>query len=208
MSATAQQGPDDFSYAEREAVAVFDNETQLRAAVDALMQLGFRENDMSLLGDAAHLTGISEIRQLEDADNVPHAAYVASDSRTEGLTAIVGAPAYVLGAGAAAIVATGGAALVPTIAVAAGGTAIGGALGLLLARVFGRKHADLVERQISAGGLLLWVHVPEASKDAEVLAALTQNGGRNAHIHVVTRSWGPSDVPLHAFNPDPLLGKD
>lgn len=207
MSANAQGNSDDLAYQEREAVAVFDNETSLRAAVDALMLLGLREDDMSLLGDAAHLSGVTDIRKLEDADNVPHAAYVASDSRTEGLAAIVGAPAYVLGAGAAAIVATGGAALIPTIAVAAGGTAVGGGLGLILARVFGRKHADRVGAQIGAGGLLLWVHAADPAKDATVLAALTSNGGRDAHIHVVSRTWGPSDAPMHDFNPDPLLEK-
>jgi len=198
---------DNVSYQEREAVAVFDSEQALRSAVDALMQIGLRQDDLSLLGDVSLLHNLGNVKQIEDAGDVKHAAYVSSDERTEGLSAIVGAPAYVIGAGAAAIVATGGAALIPTIAVTAGGAAVGGALGLLLARAFGRKHADRVGSQIAAGGLLLWVHAPNPEKDAAIIAALSRNGGRDVHIHVVERSWGPADAPLHDFNPDPLLEK-
>ncbi|GHE68595.1 hypothetical protein GCM10019059_30450 [Camelimonas fluminis] len=198
---------DNVSYQEREAVAVFDSEQALRSAVDALMQIGLRQDDLSLLGDVSLLHNLGNVKQIEDAGDVKHAAYVSSDERTEGLSAIVGAPAYVIGAGAAAIVATGGAALIPTIAVTAGGAAVGGALGLLLARAFGRKHADRVGSQIAAGGLLLWVHAPDPEKDAAIIAALSRNGGRDVHIHVVERSWGPADAPLHDFNPDPLLEK-
>jgi len=203
----SEQSQDNVSYQEREAVAIFDSENALRAAVDALMQIGLRQDDLSLLGDVSLLRNLGNIREIEDAAGVRHAAYVSSDERTEGLSAVVGAPTYVIGAGAAAIVATGGAALIPTIAVAAGGAAVGGALGLLLARAFGRRHADRVEKQLAAGGLLLWVHAPDPEKDQAIISALTRNGGRDVHIHVVERTWGPADAPLHDFNPDPLLEK-
>lgn len=207
MTTGLTQDNGDQAYQEREAVAVFDDEASLRAAADALMQIGFRQDDMSLLADAARLSGDIGVKKLADADNVPHAAYVSVDSRTEGMASLVGAPAYVLGAGAAAIVATGGAALIPTIAVAVGGGAVGGALGLLLARAFGQRHAGNVERQIASGGLLLWVRAPDTARDVQVIDILKRNGGRDVHVHVVNRTWGPADVPLHDLNPDPLLEK-
>lgn len=202
-----EQTQDNVTYQEREAVAVFDSEESLRAAVDGLMQIGLRQEDLSLLGDVSLLHTLGDVKKVEDAANISRAAFVSSDTRTEGLSAVVGAPAYIIGAGAAAIVATGGAALIPTIAVAAGGTAVGGALGLLLARAFGRRHADRIGSQIAAGGLLLWVHAPEPATDEAIIGVLSQNGGRDVHIHVVERTWGPADAPLHDFNPDPFLEK-
>lgn len=192
-------------YQEREAVAVFDSEAALHAAVDALMQTGLREEDFNVLGDIGKLTIAPPVSELEDSDTAPRANYVAPDSRTEGLAALTGGPAMVAGLTAALIAGTGGAALIPAIAVTVGSTAGGGALGFMLSRVFGRKHADYVQRQLLDGGLLLWVHAPEASNDATITDILKANGGRDVHFHVANRSWGVANVPLHDFNPDPLL---
>ena len=96
-------------------------------------------------------------------------------------------------------------ALIPAIAVTAGSALVSGGLGLVLSRVFGRKHAGYVERQIMSGGLLLWVHASEEKNDARIVEILKQNGGRDAHIHVVNRTWGVDDVPFHDAEPDPTL---
>lgn len=100
---------------------------------------------------------------------------------------------------------TGDAALVPVIAVTVGSAAAGGTLGFMLARVFGRRHAAYVERQIRGGGLLLWVDAPDSSNDARVPELLKNSGGRDVHFHLVNRTWGVADRPPHDFNPDPLL---
>lgn len=195
------------SYQEREAVAVFDSEASLNAAVDELMQAGLRQEDMSLLAHDKRLAAqeLASVEELADSGTAPRGAFVSSDSRAEGLAAAVGSPALLAGLGVAAVVGTGGAALIPTLAATVGSSAAGGALGLLLARAFGRKHADFINQQIMNGGLLLWVHAPDPAKDARIVGILKSNGGRDVHIHVVTRSWGVADVPLHDFNPDPLL---
>ena len=194
-------------YQEREAVAVFDDEKSLHAAVDGLMQAGLRQEDMSLLADSEKLSqkGKQTVESLEDKDKVHRTAFVSSDSRTEGLAAVVGAPVYLAAVGAAAIAGTGGAALIPTIAVAVGSGAAAGGLGLLLARAFGRQHAERVHRQIANGGLILWVHAPDPGNDAKILEILRRHGGRDVHFHVVSRTWGLADRPLHDVNPDPLL---
>lgn len=191
-------------YEEREAVAIFDDETSLNAAVDELMRAGIREEDLSLLADVKTLPpeGASG---LEDRDFVVHADYVSPDSRTEGMAALVGVPLYVAGAGVAAVVATGGAALIPTIAVVAGSGLAAGAVGLVLARVFGHQHAKRVQQQIAKGGLLLWVRVLDDTRDAPVLDILRNSGGRDVHLHVVRRSWSAADIPMHEAQPDPLL---
>jgi hypothetical protein len=48
---------DGIAYEEREAVAVFDNESSLNAAVDALMLAGLRQDDLSVLADAGSFVG-------------------------------------------------------------------------------------------------------------------------------------------------------
>lgn len=202
-----QNEDDDQAYDEREAVAIFNNEESLTAAVDELMQIGFRQKDMSLLADAKAISS-SRSRSattLEDKDNVAHANYVSPDARTEGLAAIVGLPVYVAGAGAAALVAAGGIALIPTIAVVAGGGLAASAVGLILARAFGHHHAARVQQEIVNGGLLLWVHTPDKARDADVVKILKRHGGRDVHFHTVRRTWGLADIPLHDANPDPLI---
>jgi len=196
------------SYEEREAVAVFGDEQSLNSAVEDLLQIGLRQEDMSVLAHGKRLqeTGLASAEQLADSAATPRAAYVGPNERQEGAAAIACTPALLAGLGAAAIVGTAGAALIPTLAAAVGSTAAAGALGGLLARAFGRKHAEFVTNQIMNGGLLLWVRAPDASKDAEIVGILKKNGGSDIHIHVITRTWGVADVPLHDVNPDPLLG--
>lgn len=200
---------DDQVYEEREAVAIFPDETSLNNAIDELMQAGLRRDSLSLMADAKFVPGgtakTENVKETENKDFVEHADYVSPDARTEGLAALAGAPVYVAGAGVAALVATGGLALVPTIALVAGSGLAAGAVGLVLARVFGRHHAERVQAQIAKGGLLLWVHMPDEKRDAEVLKILRRNGADDVHLHVVKRSWGASDIPMHDTQPDPLL---
>ena len=200
-----QTGPDskdgNIGYQEREAVAVFDSEAALNAAVDALMQYGLRQEDMSVL---AATESLSPAKSLEDKDDVERASYVTGDSRTIG-AALTGGPALITGLGAALVAGTVGVALIPAFALTIGGSLATGSAGFVLSRVFGRKHAAAIHQQLANGGLLLWVHAPDAKDDAKILDILKQSGGRDAHIHVVHRSWGTDDVPFSADQPDPLL---
>jgi len=192
-------------YQDREAVAVFNDEASLQAAVDSLMQFGLREGDISVLGDVGKLAILPPVKELEDSDNAPRTNYASSDSRVEGLAALAGAPALIAGFFAAAVVGSAGAALIPAIAVTVGSSAAGGALGFMLARAFGRRHASYVEQQIRNGGLILWVHAPDSGKDAKIVEILKGSGGRDVHFHVANRTWGTENVPFHDSNPDPLL---
>jgi hypothetical protein len=195
----------EIGYQEREAVAVFDSEGSLNAAVDSLMQYGIRQTDLSVLAPSEKLSSSNPIIALEDKDDAARAAYVSPDSRVEGLAALTGGPALITGLGAALVAGTIGLALIPTLAVTVGGSFATGSVGFMLSRIFGRKHAEAIHQQLANGGLLLWVHAPNEKDDAEILEILTQNGGRDVHVHVVHRNWGVDDVPFKNANPDPLL---
>jgi len=196
---------DAIAYAEREAVAVFDSEAALTAAGYELMNAGVTQADLSVLADAGRVTPLQPAANSGDSDGTRRAAYVTPDSRSEATAAITSVPALLMGLGAAAITGVIGAALIPVMAITVGSAASGGSLGFLLSRAFGRKHAGFIERQIKSGGLLLWVHVPDEANDAKILEILTRHGARDVHIHTTHRSWGVADIPLHDFNPDPLL---
>lgn len=203
MTQTSQDTTgENFGYQEREAVAVFDSEAALNAAVDALMQFGVRQAELSVLAPSDKVTPASA---LEDKDDAPRAAFVTSDSRVEGAAALTGGPALITGLGAALVAGTVGVAMIPALAVTIGGALATGSAGFLLSRLFGRKHAEAIHEQLKNGGLLLWVHAPEAKNDERILAILRENGGRDAHIHVVHRQWGTDDVPFDTAQPDPLL---
>jgi hypothetical protein len=206
--AQSKTDPDDQVYEEREAVAIFGDEASLDQAVAELLAMGFTRDDISLLAASEKLTKPGATAELADQDEVAHGAFVSPEARREGLAAIVGAPAYLAGVGAAAVVATGGAALIPAIAVVAGSGLAGGALGLILARIVGRHHAERVAAEIAGGGLLLWVRLADSEHDGPVLAILQRNGGQCVHVHVVRRSWGITDVPFHDAEPDPFLDRD
>lgn len=204
MTQTSQDTTgDNFGYQEREAVAVFDSEAALNAAVDALTQFGVRQADLSVLAPSDKISAPTSA--LEDSDSAPRAAFVTSDSRVEGAAALTGGPALITGLGAALVAGTVGVAMIPALAVTVGGALATGSAGFLLSRLFGRKHADAIHEQLKNGGLLLWVHAPEAKDDERILAILRDNGGRDAHVHVVHRRWGTDDVPFSADQPDPLL---
>lgn len=194
----------------REAVGVFHQWADLRAAVDELLLNGFDRADVSMLAGEqvverklGHV--YEKVTELEDDANAPRVAFVGRDSMTEGKASAIGALGYV-GAAAAvgAVVASGGAlAWVLLAGVAAGGG--GAALGTLLARALGRGRAKDIEAQINKGGLLLWVRTCDADREARATAILGKHGADDVHVHDFEGTAGPEFNPLGGWQPDPFL---
>ena len=194
----------------REAVGVFHQWADLRAAVDELLLNGFDRADVSMLAGEqvverklGHV--YEKVTELEDDANAPRVAFVGRDSMTEGKASAIGALGYV-GAAAAvgAVVASGGAlAWVLLAGVAAGGG--GAALGTLLARTLGRGRAKDIEAQIDKGGLLLWVRTCDADREARATAVLRKHGADDVHVHSFEGARGPEFNPLGGLQPDPFL---
>lgn len=204
------EGREGWSYRAREAVGVFATPEALQSAVDQLLLSGFDRAGLSVLGtDTAVKAQIGRfyrsVAEVEDESRVPRSAYVSQDSRVEGQAATVAVPLYIGGiAGAAAIVASGGA-LAVAIGGAIGGAAAGAGLGALLARAVARHHADRVAAQLARGGLVLWVTIPDRESERQAVAALRKAGARDIHVHELQRQWGPDQRPLAETQPDPFL---
>lgn len=172
----------------KDAVGVFDSERNLEAAVDALLSSGFNRADLSLLageqtvkeklGHAYH-----DVRELEDDPSAPSVAYVPRETIGDAKGAVIGAPMYVIGVTAAGIVSAAGGPLTIGIAAVAAATGAGAALGVILARLIGRRHAEFIESQLDHGGLLLWVRTWDAEEEEKALKILQENNARDVHIH-------------------------
>jgi hypothetical protein len=168
-----------------EAVAVFDNVSELDAAVEELRAAGFARDDISLLAteDAvARKLGhrYERVEELEDDPEVPRVAYRTRASLGESEDRLIGSLTYLPAVVAAGtVVASAG-----VVAAAVTGTAIAGALiGTVLAHWLDKHHAEHLQEQLDRGGLLLWVRTPDEDTQRRALDILTRHSAHDVHIH-------------------------
>ena len=202
----------DTPYVVREVVGVFGSGDKLEAAFANLEAAGFRREDISVMACRAAVVEnlghrFETIEAMEDDRQVPRAAFIPKSDFTAGKAAAIGIPLYI-GAtvGSLAVVASGGALALAVAAAVAGGLT-GGGLGSLAAHAIGEKHAEALQEQMADGGLLLWVRISDRSRENEAVGVLTASGGEHVRAHDIRRTWGAEDVPLHDWQPDPLLEK-
>ena len=200
------------NYSVREVVAIFHDSANMEAAIDALMQAGFRREQINVM--ASHKSVVEKlshrfepIEQMEDDPRVPQGVFVAKDDRVTAEAVVFGVPLYI-GAtvGGLAVVASGGGLALAIAAAAAGGLA-GGGLGGIAAHAIGDHHAKAIEEHVKAGGLLLWARIDDQSQEMAAIDVMRANNGEHVHAHDITRTWDENDVPLHDFQPDPFLEK-
>ncbi|MGH7044139.1 MAG: hypothetical protein ACREFY_18705 [Acetobacteraceae bacterium] len=198
------------TYAAREVVGVVPSTDTLQAVVDALLLAGFDRAAISVLAsDASAQQQLKSlygtIGEATDDGAAPHAAFVSSESRNEGAAAAVGVPFYIASVAGAAVVVASGGVLAAAIAAALASGAAGAGLGALLAGALSKQHTDSVADQLARGGLVLWVGVREKVAEERALAVLQRFNATQVHVHIVDRSWGAEDTPLHGVHPDPFL---
>lgn len=194
----------------REAVGVFHDADAFQTAVEDLMSVGFDRADLSLLASDQAVEeklghAYQKVQELEDDATVPRAAYAGNHSLAEGRTGIVGGLAYIGAVAAAgAVVASGGglAAVIAAAAIAGGG---GGLLGGWAAGFLGRDRAKQIQHQLDHGGLLLWVHVRDATQEERAVDLLKRNGAEDVHVHDIPASDDPNANPLSGLEIDPFL---
>ena len=172
----------------REAVGLFHDERQLRAAADDLMVNGFDRSDLSILAAHRAVEGklghrYQRVAELEDDPQVAVQAYAGTDSRTEAQGVLVGGLFYVGAVAAAGLVVASGGTLAALIVSAAAAGGAGGVIGAVLARYLGQHHAGYLQGHLDKGGLLLWVRVADAEYERRAIEVLRRNGAEDAHAH-------------------------
>jgi hypothetical protein len=169
----------------REAVAVFDEVSELDAAVEDLLAAGFKKSDISLLASEDAVSKklghrYERVEEMEDEPDAPRIAYRTRASIGESDDVIIGTLTYLPAVAAAGtVVASEG-----VVAAAVTGTAIAGALiGSVLTRWLDKHHATRLQEQLERGGLLLWVRTPDSQTQRRAVDILTRHSAHDVHIH-------------------------
>jgi hypothetical protein len=174
----------------REAVAVFQTEKNMQAAIDDLLTHGFNRAEVSLLASTRAVEEklghrYRSVRELEDDPEAATIAYATTEAAGAAEGAVIATLTY-LGALAAfvPVVAGGGALAAALIAMGVGGGS-GATIGALLARMIEKQHADYIADQLSHGGLVLWVRTWNADDEASAVRILKAHFGEDVHVHGV-----------------------
>lgn len=174
----------------REAVAVFQTEKDMQAAIDDLLTHGFNRAEMSLLASTEAVEKklghrFRSVRELEDDPEAATIAYATTELAGAEEGAVIATLTY-LGALAAfvPVVAGGGALAAALVAMAVGGGG-GATIGALLARLIEKNHADYIADQLAHGGLVLWVRTWNSDDEAAAIRILKSHSGEDVHVHGV-----------------------
>lgn len=176
----------------REAVAVFDNVSELDATVEDLRKAGFARGDISLLAteDAVQKKlghRYERVEELEDEPDAPRVTYKTPAALGESDDLLVGSLTYLPAVVAAGtVVASAG-----VVAAAVTGTALAGALiGTVLTRWLDQHQAAHVQEQLDRGGLLLWVRTADRAAEQRALEILRRHSAHDVHIHELPAKSG------------------
>jgi hypothetical protein len=163
-----------------EAVARFDDPTQLETAIAALQSNGFDRADISFLAREGFL---GEHAAAGGPEATQREAPIETTDVRQGRTLVTSMAAVVAAFAAAGFtVATGGAAaLAAGIAVAAG---LGvGAAGAAVGQKAERSEHHFLDEQLAQGGVLVWVRTRDADAEQRALSILRVHGGTEVRLH-------------------------
>ncbi|WP_417450779.1 hypothetical protein [Kordiimonas sp.] len=172
----------------REAVALFDTEENMQAAVDDLESHGFSNAAISRpvppeeVAAAIHQP-VFDTADLEDNAGVPREPVDDNNSRT-GITMVaVLTPLYLLLLAGAAFAAGHGLGTWEAIVLIVGLGALGvvGA-GFYVTKLVSERRAR-IQAEKSLGGLLLWVRTGSQEQERRALEILRRHAGRDVHLH-------------------------
>lgn len=172
----------------REAVGLFDNETDMQAAVDDLESHGFSNAAISrpVAPDEVEVSlhhSVQNVSELEDDAAVPREAYLDQHTKTERVMVTVLIPVYItllIGAGVAA---SYGMTMAEAIIVSVLLGAIGAIGGGFFAYRYANRQAQRIIKEKSWGGLLLWVRTGSLMQEQKAVEILKRNAGRDVHLH-------------------------
>lgn len=172
----------------REAVAVFDDPKTMQQALSDLQGSGFDRADISFIARDSYFRGhlAQDYRDMHAAEDDPKAERATpveeTDIRQRRTLEISTGATIAAFAAVGLTVATGGAtALAAGIGAAAAGGAAG--LGALLGKLYGQGQQKFMQEQIDRGGVLVWVHLRDATAEERALDILRRHGARDVHLH-------------------------
>jgi hypothetical protein len=197
----------------REAAGVFHSRRALDAAVEDLLLNGFDRADIDQLASLDDLYKRFKIyvapEEAADITSTPRQQIFTRDDITATLVTIVGVIGAAVGVAIVfGVMASGGSGSSAAILGTLVGLAAGTAVGLVVTRVFRRDDLHGLERMEFERGVVLWVRVRSAEREAMAQEILLRNGGRAVRIHEIEVEKRAADLPLSSLRPDPWLGSE
>lgn len=173
----------------REVVGTFNSDKELQSAIDALGLEHFSRQEVSVIGSQIALkkqfnTTTVAPKKLSDNPDTPRGTNITPEEKGVGTGVAIssGIIAGVVGALCFIEEIEVFSASVPAAFI---GGIIGALCGYLLARLIGGFFAARLQKQISRGGLLLWVRVSNQEQELIACKILKQHGGKKVHIHQI-----------------------
>lgn len=197
----------------REAAGVFHSRQAIEDAVEDLLLNGFDRADIDQLAnqDEVHKRLKVYVAPEEAADLplAPRQPVFKREDITVALIITVG----LLGAAAGSavvfgVLTSGGDGWSAGILGALVGLGAGAAGALVMARVFQRDDLRGLESLQFDRGVVLWVRVRSAEREAMAQDILRRNGGRAIRVHEIEIEKRSEDLPLSSLRPDPWLGSE
>jgi hypothetical protein len=172
----------------REAVALFDTEEDMQAAVDDLESHGFSNAAISRPVPPAEVAvainrPVFSAADIEDDASVPREPVDDNNSRT-GITMVaVLTPIYLLLLAGAAFAAGHGLETWEAMVLIVGLGALGMVGGAYFVTRVVREKKSRIRAEKALGGLLLWVRTGSREQEGRALEILRRHAGRDVHLH-------------------------
>lgn len=175
----------------REAIGIFFEATDLRKAVDALQEAGFKHDELGLLaGEDCVEQSLAEFYKrtntYTDTTLAPETAFVKKESLGDTFRSLAGALVFTgattaMGVAVASVGVFGGAVLA-AVTGAAGVITVGALIGAIIHQ----NDAEYLEEQVDEGHILLFVRVHDAAEEVKAVDILSRHGGYDARVHEVS----------------------
>ncbi|WP_046863477.1 hypothetical protein [Microvirga massiliensis] len=198
----------------REAVGVVHSREQLEALVGKLMTAGFDRAAIDLMAsqDAVNRklgTVYANPVAAAEVPEVPRRELILPSDETSSTALIFGTLISIGSIGAAMPILASGGALAAALAAGVGGAAVAGGLAKFIRdHVVKRSDEIDLENELSQGGLVIFVRVRDAEREARAVAIMQGCGVERVHVHEIEIPKAAEDIPLENLAPDPLLGPE
>jgi hypothetical protein len=197
----------------REVAGVFHSRRAIEAAFEDLLLNGFDRADID------RLASLDEVRrrlkvyvspeEAADLTPTPRRPIFTPDDITAGVAVIGSLSGAAVGIAVVFVVlASGGDGRSAGIAGTLAGIGAGWIGALLLARMFRRDQLRGLDWIEFDRGVILWVRVRSAEREAKAQDILRRNGGHAVRVHEIEIEKRTEDLPLSSLQPDPWLGSE
>lgn len=197
----------------REVVGTVSNLRLLESMASELTSAGFDKSDIDLMASPeavrAKLGAVyAEPIQIAEVPDLPRRKLVTPDEKAT-ITGVVFGTLVAFGAlGAGLPVLASGGALAAAIAASAGGGLAGAAIAKTLRKILTKDaDPDSLERDLRAGGLVIFVRVRNEECERKAQAIMRKHGAVNVHVHEIELRKVLDELPLAKIQPDPWLAE-